>query len=123
MGILDFFSSRYIKKYKAVLAKDPNDATAHFHLASEYELKGRTRDAIREFEETLRINPKSAESHFNLGVLYAGVGEGREAIVHIIKAGNLFGEKNDPYNKARARTMLREYYRKYGFKREDFAGG
>lgn len=124
MGIFDIFAgrSRTIKKYKERLADDPEDAEAHFYLAAAYEERGRFRDAIREFQEALRLNPKSAEACFNLGILYAQINDGKKAIVHILKAGNLFGEKGDAANKERARKRLRGYYQKYGCKPEDFSG-
>lgn len=121
MGIWDIFAEgREIKKHKQRLQSNPDDAEAHFYLATAYEEKGRLPEAIDEFKETLRLNPKSAEVHFNLGVLYEKVKDGRNAIVHILKAGNLFGEKGDPDNKARALKRLRDYYQKFGFKPEDF---
>jgi tetratricopeptide (TPR) repeat protein len=121
MGIWNIFSEgREIKKHKERLQSNPDDAEAHFYLASAYEEKGRLQDAIAEFKETLRLNPKSAEVHFNLGILYETVKDGRNAILHILKAGNLFGEKGDPDNKERALKRLRDYYQKFGFKPEDF---
>ncbi|GIT64471.1 MAG: hypothetical protein Ct9H300mP23_00980 [Nitrospinota bacterium] len=48
---------------------------------------------MKEFEETIKIHPNSAEAHFNLGVLYGTLNQGDKAIFHILKAGNLFGEK------------------------------
>jgi len=124
MGIWDIFAeSQDIKKHKKRLQNNPDDAEAHFYLASAYEEKGRFPEAIDEFRETLRLNPKSAEAHFNLGILYEKVNDGRNAIVHILKAGNLFGEKGDSGNKERALKRLRDYYRKFGFKPEDFTDG
>ena len=121
MGIWNIFSeSRTIKELKERLQNNPDDAEAHFNLAAVYEEKGRLPEAIDEFKETLRLNPKSAEAHFNLGILYEKVNDGRNAIIHILKAGNLFGEKGDPSNKERARKRLRDYYQKFGFKPEDF---
>jgi tetratricopeptide (TPR) repeat protein len=121
MGIWDIFAEgKTIKKHKERLQSNPDDAEAHFYLASAYEEKGRLPEAISEFKETLRLNPKSAEAHFNLGILNEKVQDGRNAILHILKAGNLFGEKGDQHNKERARKRLRDYYQKFGFKPEDF---
>lgn len=122
MGIWNLFFERgTIKKFQERAQENPDDAEAHFYLAAAYEEKGRLPEAIDEFKKTLRLNPKSAEAHFNLGILYEKVNDGRNAVVHILKAGNLFGEKNDPNNKERARKRLRDYYRKFGFKPEDFS--
>lgn len=121
MGWFDIFASGTIKKYQQRLQSNPDDAEAHFYLAAAYEEKGRVKDAIREFQEALRLNPRSAETHFNLGILYEQTNDGKNAVVHILKAGNLFGEKGDAANKERARKRLRDYYQKFGFKPEDFS--
>ncbi|GJL79118.1 MAG: hypothetical protein NPINA01_21070 [Nitrospinaceae bacterium] len=122
MAIWDIFSEgKTIKKLKERLQNNSDDAEAHFCLAAAYEEKGRLAEAIDEFNETVRLNPKSAEAHFNLGILYEKVNDGRNAIIHILKAGNLFGEKGDANNKERSRKRLRDYYQKFGFQPEDFA--
>ena len=116
-----FGEGKAIKKYKDRLRDFPDDAETHFYLATAYEEKGRVQEAIDEFKETLRLNPKSAQSHFNLGILYANADDGKNAILHILKAGNLFKQKGDANNKERAFKRLHDYYQKYGFKPEDFA--
>jgi len=122
MGIWKLFGEgKAIRKYKERLQSFPDDAEAHFYLATAYEEKGHLLEAIGEFKETLRLNPKSAQAHFNLGILYEKADDGKNAIVHILKAGNLFSEKGDSNNKERAYKRLRDYYQKYGFKPEDFS--
>ena len=114
------FESKEIKVLRAQVKSAPDDPAAHFNLGAAYEKSGRAKDAIGEFEETLKGNPKSAEAHYNLALLHESLGEGENAILHIIKAGNLFGNKNDQVNKMEARGLLRKYYRKFNFKPEDF---
>ena len=114
------FESKEIKVLRAQMESTPDDPAVHFNLAAVYEKAGRAKDAIREFEETLKGNPKSAEAHYNLAILYENLGEGENAILHILKAGNLFSNKNDQVNKMEARGLLRQYYRKFNFKPEDF---
>ncbi len=121
MGLLDIFGEgKAIKKLKERLQSHPDDAEAHFYLATAYEEKGRLQDAIGEFKETLRLNPKSAQAHFNLGILYEKTNAGKNAILHILKAGNMFSAKGDSNNKERAYKRLRDYYQKFGFQPEDF---
>jgi tetratricopeptide (TPR) repeat protein len=114
------FESKEIKLLRRQLQSAPDDPAAHFNLGAAYEKSGRPKDAICEFEETLKRNPKSAEAHYNLALLYEKLGEGENAILHILKAGNLFSNKNDQLNKVEARGLLRQYYRKYNVKSEDF---
>lgn len=115
------FESREIKELKAQRESAPGDPAVHFNLGAAYERAGRAEEAVREFEETLKGNPKSAEAHYNLAILYEGMSKGEKAILHILKAGNLFANKNDQVNKVEARGLLRQYYRKFNFKPEDFA--
>lgn len=122
VGIWDLFGEgKNIKKYKERLREFPDDAEAHFYLATAYEERGRLEEAIEEFQKTLRLNPNSAQIYFNLGILYAKIDDGKNAILHILKAGNLFKQKGDSNNKERAFKRLHDYYQKYGFKPEDFA--
>ncbi len=114
-----FFESKEIKKRKTELSIAPDDPATHFNLGTAYNKAGNIKEAVQEFEYTIKINPNSAEAHFNLGILYESLNQGEKAIVHIIKAGNLFGEKNDSVNKMESRKLLKEFYKKFGFKPED----
>ncbi len=120
MGLRKFFESKEIKELKARVESRPGDPAAHFNLGAEYEKAGRAEEAICEFEETLKGNANSAEAHYNLAILYESMNKGDKAIFHILKAGNLFGNKNDQVNKVEARGLLRKYYRKFNVKPEDF---
>ena len=120
VGLRKFFESKEIKELKSQIEYSPDDPEAHFRLGAAYEKSGRVEEAIIQFQETLKGNPASAEAHYNLAILYERRGEGQKAILYILKAGNLFSEKNDQINKVEARGLLREYYRKFNFKPEDF---
>ena len=113
------FESKEVKQLKARVESMPDDPEARFNLGAAYEKSGRYEDAIREFEKTLKGNPKSAEAHYNLALLYENMNEGKKATLHILKAGNLFSNKNDQVNKMEARGLLRQYYRKFNIKPED----
>tara|TARA_Y100000588_G_C14231590_1_gene915534 strand:- start:252 stop:614 length:363 start_codon:yes stop_codon:yes gene_type:complete len=118
-----FIESKEIKKRKAELAAAPNDPASHFNLGAAYSKAGNIKKAINEFKETIKINPNSAEAHFNLGILYESLNHGEKAILHVLKAGNLFGEKNDSVNKMESRKLLKEFYKKFGFTPEDVEAG
>ena len=118
MGLRKIFESKEIKELR--VSAESGDPAAHFNLGAAYEKAGRTEEAIREFEETLQHNPKSAEAHYNLALLYEKLNEGEKAILNILKAGNLFSSKNDQVNKVESRGLLRQYYRKFNVKPEDF---
>ena len=114
-----FFESKEIKQRKAELSIAPHDPATHFNLGAAYNKAGNIKEAVNEFEKTIKIHSNSAEAHFNLGVLYGSLNEGEKAITHIIKAGNLFGEKNDAVNKMESRRLLKEFYKEFGFKAEN----
>jgi len=114
------FESKEIKELRVRVESLPDDPAAHFNLGAAYARAGRAEEAVCEFEETLKGNPKSAEAHYNLAVLYESMNQGEKAILHILKAGNLFANKNDAVNKLEARGLLRQYYRKFDVKPEDF---
>ena len=78
---------------------------------------------IKQRKTELSLRPDDPEAHFNLGILYESLNQGEKAIVHVLKAGNLFGEKNDSVNKMESRRLLKEFYRKFGFKPEEMTDG
>jgi len=121
VGLRKFFETKEIKELRARVESMPDDPAAHFDLGAAFEKVGRTDDAVREFEETLKGNANSAEAHYNLAILYESMDKGDKAILHILKAGNLFSNKNDQVNKVEARGLLRQYYQKFNVKPEDFS--
>jgi len=119
VGLKKIFESREIKELRAKVELEPQDPAAHFNLGAAYERAGWVDEAIHEFEETLKGNPASAESHYNLAILYESVKNGEKAIYNILKAGTLFGNKNDAVNKAESRRLSREYYRKFNLQPQE----
>ena len=114
-----FFESKEIKQLKARAQSMPNDPEVCFNLGTAYQKLGRYKDAVFEFEKTLKYNPMSAEAYYNLALIYENMNEGKKATLHILKAGNLFSNKNDQVNKMEARGLLRQYYRKFNIQPED----
>ncbi len=118
MGFRKIFESKEIKKLRARVETEPDNPALHFNLGVAYEKVGRTDEAVLEFEATLKGNLNSAEAHYNLAIIYASMNKGEKAIHHIVKAGTLFGNKNDRVNNGESRRLSREYYRKFNVKPE-----
>jgi tetratricopeptide (TPR) repeat protein len=55
---------------QAVVKIAPDDYTAHYNLAINYERKRLFNEAIRQYQKCLRINPAFISAHYNLGNLY-----------------------------------------------------
>ena len=58
----------------------PDNANAHYNLASTLMNIGRPRDAIEHFEQALRLNPTDAQIRFNCATAYAGSNQPSEAV-------------------------------------------
>ena len=123
MGFLDWFREDNTEKILQKIKHHPDEPQLHFELGVEYERLGRNEEAIAAFKKTLELHPQSAETHFNLGCLYEKNRDGRNAIVHMMKAGNLFSERNDTDNKDKARKRVREYHAKFKLNPEDLTPG
>ena len=57
-----------------------NPAETHYGLGFALLRKGRTSEAIDQYEQALRINPNYADAHSNLGAALAQMGRISEAI-------------------------------------------
>ena len=55
-------------------------ADAHYNLGVAYYQKGRTDEAIQQFQDVVRLKPKQAEAHNNLGTALGLKGQTDEAI-------------------------------------------
>lgn len=123
MGLLDWFREDKTADILKKIKHHPDDPRGHFELGVECERLGRNTEAIEAFQQTLKLHPESAETHFNLGCLYEKLKDGRNAIVHMMKAGNLFSERNDTDNKDKARKRVREYHSKFKLDPKDIPTG
>lgn len=68
------------RSFRAAVAADAKDYSAHFHLALTLSLLGRDDDAIPEYRATLDLKPGLYEAQLNLGVILAGKKLHTEAI-------------------------------------------
>ena len=61
-----------IRQHEELLARDPNDAVAHFNLALLYKRAGRHDDAVASYRRAIDLDIDDVqEVYSNLGVLYS----------------------------------------------------
>jgi tetratricopeptide (TPR) repeat protein len=79
------------KKYKLLMDVTPEQATAmYYRETGEYlSKKGKTDEAIKNFEKATELNPRDAYSHHMLGILYEQKGNKKKAEEHHTKAAEL----------------------------------
>jgi tetratricopeptide (TPR) repeat protein len=86
--------------YKKILAKNPEDDVAHFHLGLTYNKLNEDEDAAKSLREAVKLKPDNAEYQTELGVIYIKLAKYYEAVTALKKALEL-----DPEN-AKAEDML-----------------
>jgi tetratricopeptide (TPR) repeat protein len=64
-----------IAEQQAVLSDDPNNARAHFALATFLHFQKKTDQAIRHFQKSIALDSGDAAPHLSLGCIYAVRGE------------------------------------------------
>jgi tetratricopeptide (TPR) repeat protein len=77
----------------------PNDAAAHFNLATALSVAGQLDNAVRAYREALRLRPGYAAASNNLGSVLAAQGDVRAALVEFRAAvaadpGNVQAHRN-----------------------------
>ena len=65
--------------YRAALAEQPNNATAHAGLGWALLEQGDTEAAITQFQSTVRAHPDHGDTYIGLGTAYRQVGQLKEA--------------------------------------------
>ena len=90
LGNFYFESKDYEKaigQYKAVLEKEPENASALFNRGFAYDEKGDFDKAIEDYDLYLeKINPRSAAAYYNRGLVYTHLGQYERAIEGYNKA-------------------------------------
>ena len=82
-----------IEDAKEVVRNNPDDADAHFYLASAYQRARMHKKSIESYKQALRLDPDSAQRYIHLANAYGRVGE-NEKFVKLYKKAL----KIDPYN-------------------------
>jgi Tfp pilus assembly protein PilF len=80
--ILDRDIELNIAEQRAILEKDPQNAPAHFALATLYQYCGNRNAAVSHFQRAIHLNPTYAAPHVSLGRILAVEGNNREAWEH-----------------------------------------
>lgn len=94
--------------YRAVIAKSPGSAEAHYNLAVVLYYRGRLGDAIRSYHATLTLQPTDVATHVGIGVAYGRGGDFGRAEAHLRQAVTL-----DP-RFARGHYLYGELMRSWG---------
>jgi tetratricopeptide (TPR) repeat protein len=77
------------QEQRAILARDPANAPAHFALGTLAHFRGDRAAAIEFFRRAIALDPAYAAPHTSLGRIYAAAGEYEEAWQHAREAERL----------------------------------
>jgi eukaryotic-like serine/threonine-protein kinase len=74
-----------VDSFRAAIAADSNDYSAHFNLAFALSMLGGNNDAaaIAEYQQTLRLKPGLYQAELNLGILLLRQKQGAAAVPHL----------------------------------------
>jgi spermidine synthase len=82
-------------KIQEYLAKNPQDAKAHYNLGVALVQLGRLEGAAKHFSEAIKVEPDYVKAHQNLAIAYVELGDFKKAITHCDRAVAL-GAKVQP---------------------------
>ncbi|MFQ5730289.1 MAG: tetratricopeptide repeat protein, partial [Waddliaceae bacterium] len=108
------------EEFNKVIKIFPEAAEAFNNLGVAFMKMEKYQKAVKALQEAIHINKEFAAGHLNLGVAYDLLGDGRQAIIHTLSAERLFRESEGKNHEAKARSALKIFFRKYGYRREDF---
>jgi tetratricopeptide (TPR) repeat protein len=72
--------------YTATLTKNPGCWMAHYNLGIALNDRGKTDEAIAQYQQAIDLRPRYAEAHYNLARLLAQKGQLGDAVTHYEKA-------------------------------------
>lgn len=88
--------------------------------ARRQKLEALLKEQIEHDNELIAKNPNDPNTHYKVALNSQDRGDGEGAIIHMLKAEELFKAVKDIRGMARARKALRGYYKTYGYLPEDF---
>jgi tetratricopeptide (TPR) repeat protein len=107
------------EKLRALLERDPEDATTWFSLGRALQELARPEDAAGAFERALAIDPGYTAAHRDLGRARIEAGDARGALEPLETAAQLATENGDLQTGNEARVFLRRARRMLGLEREE----
>ena len=84
---------RAIKDYDKAIELNPDYAKAYYNRGLAYAEQQKYNEAIKDYNKAIKLNPDYAEVYNNRGIVYAILGEHDKAREDILRAGNLFTNK------------------------------
>ncbi len=103
-----------IREYEALLAYDPDNASAHYNLALLYTNLNRMEEALAEFQAVARLAPANSGAHLNIALVHNRQGRYRQAAESYAYAISLMEDEEAARSAARklgvslARQLLKE---------------
>ncbi|MBI5428165.1 MAG: tetratricopeptide repeat protein [Nitrospinae bacterium] len=77
-------------------------------------------NALAEYQKAIKADPENAQAYLNMSMAYRGLNNGRNSILAARKAHDLFQKKGDAAKAVEVRAKLRELYKTYDIKPEEF---
>ena len=94
------------ERFRAALAIDENNPTAHYGLGQVALSKRNYAEAVDHFEKTLAPLPRADRIHYSLAMAYRGLGEAEKAKVHLAQQGLVGMRVSDPLVDSRSLLFL-----------------
>lgn len=82
------------KLIRAILSKDPKNATALKNLAKIHEMKGEKDKELQVYEESAKIDERNLETNLSLGALYEKKDDMTQALKYYVKALSLTSDQS-----------------------------
>jgi tetratricopeptide (TPR) repeat protein/V8-like Glu-specific endopeptidase len=109
-----------IVSYKKALGINPRHYFAHVNLGVSYMRLEAWDSAVKQFKGAINLLPLFPEAHGFIGLAYDGINDGKNAIIHMMKAEQIYKIKNNFMMVQKSRKNLRKFYARYGYNSDDF---